>query len=229
MRINTSVSIFKNGIGRDLRLWPMLSLLLIVVLTPTACLLWFMNRAIENERLAMRKTLEDAYRRDLSDAQTRLDTFWKNRIAAITKTESDQRQPAVVFAQCVRSGWADSAVCYDGQGRVIYPAAPISPPNQTAAVTSEWEEAWRLENSENNPAAAATAYASIARETSDLNLAALALQAQARCLVQSGNRQAAIELITDVLAEDKYSSGCRSSRTPDRSQCPVDGIISDRQ
>ena len=46
--------------GRDPRLWPMLSLLLIVVLVPTACLLWFMNRAIDNERLAMRSDLEDA-------------------------------------------------------------------------------------------------------------------------------------------------------------------------
>ena len=59
------MSIFKIGVGHDMRLWPMLSLLSIVVLVPTACLLWFMDRAIENERLAMRKTLEDAYLREL--------------------------------------------------------------------------------------------------------------------------------------------------------------------
>src|SRR3989304_2437035 len=74
------MSISKIGIDHDLRLWPMLSLLLIVVLTPTACLLWFMSRAIENERLAMRKTLEDAYRDDLADAQARLERFWQDRV-----------------------------------------------------------------------------------------------------------------------------------------------------
>ena len=79
------MGIFKIGIGHNPRLWPMLFLLLIVVLTPTACLLWFMDRAIENERLAMRKTLEDAYRRDLADAQTILEQFWQNRITAMTQ------------------------------------------------------------------------------------------------------------------------------------------------
>ncbi len=77
----------------------MLFLLLIVVLTPTACLLWFMNRAIENERLAMRKTLEDAYRRDLSDAQTRLEQFWHNRISVMDKAANGRRQPAEIIDQ----------------------------------------------------------------------------------------------------------------------------------
>jgi len=181
----------------------MLSLLLIVVLVPTACLLWFMNRAIENERLAMRKTLEDACRRDLSDSQERLEQFWQHRVAALE--EWALREPAsAVFAQCLRSGWADSVVCYDGQGRIIYPNAPATPSDQTNIASFDWVEARRLEYSENDPTAAAKAYAAIARETNDVNLAARALQAQARCLVQSGNRESAIALIANTLSDEKY-------------------------
>ncbi len=125
------MSIFKNGMGRDLRLWPMLCLLLIVVLAPTACLVWFMNRAIENERLAMCKTLEDAYRRDLSDAQSRLEQFWRDRTTILDECAADKSDSAV-FAKCVTSGWADSVVCYDGLGGVCYPAAPASPSDQSS-------------------------------------------------------------------------------------------------
>jgi signal transduction histidine kinase len=190
--------------GHDMRLWPMLSLLLIVILVPTACLLWFMDRAIENERLAVRKTLEDACRRDLSDAQTRLGQFWQGRVTDLNQWST--RQPAsAVFAHCIRSGWADGVVCYDEHGQVIYPASPVNPSDQNQAFPSDWANARHLENDENNPMQAAQAYAAIARETDDVNLVARALQAQARCLVQSGDRQSAIEIVTGPLADEKYA------------------------
>ena len=198
------MSIFKKNIGHDLRLWPMLSLLLIVVLTPTACLLWFMNRAIENERLAMRTTLEDAYRRDLAGTQAQLERFWQEQVKNM-ETAAEQEISSAVFAHCVRSGWADSVVCYDDHGRPIYPAPPTAPSDQTNAASADWLEARRLEYNANDPAAAAKAYAAIARKAGDVNLAARALQAQTRCLVQSGDRQAAIELITNTLTNEKYA------------------------
>jgi signal transduction histidine kinase len=181
----------------------MLCLLLIVVLAPTACLLWFMNRAIENERLAMRKTLEDAYRRDLSDVQSRLDRFWRDRAASLDQCAAGKIGSAV-FAKCVTSGWADSVVCYDGRGGVSYPAAPAGLAEQSDMALSEWEEARQLENEENNPGAAAKAYATIARENKDVSLSARALQGEARCLVQSGDLAAAVKLITGALSEEKY-------------------------
>jgi len=62
-----------------------------------------------------------------------------------------------------------------------------------------------LEIEENNPLAAAKAYAAIARETHDVNLGARALQAAARCLVQSGDREAAVKLIIGTLFEEQYA------------------------
>ena len=53
------------GAGRPSGLWLML-LLLLAVLVPSVCLLWFMNQAVRNERLAVRQKLADAYRANLS-------------------------------------------------------------------------------------------------------------------------------------------------------------------
>ena len=47
------------------RSWPVLLLLLAVVLVPTVCVLWFMNEVTQNEHLAVRKKLTDAYRSHL--------------------------------------------------------------------------------------------------------------------------------------------------------------------
>ena len=152
----------------------------------------------------MCKTLEDAYRRDLSDAQSRLEQFWRDRTTILDECAADKSDSAV-FAKCVTSGWADSVVCYDGLGGVCYPAAPASPSDQSSPSAIDWEEARLLENEENNPGAAAKAYAAIARETKDVNLFARALQGEARCLVQSGDLDAAVKLIISTLSNEKYN------------------------
>ena len=48
-------------------------LLLLVVLAPSICLLWFMNQAVQNERLALRQKLGDALRARLAVAQQQLE------------------------------------------------------------------------------------------------------------------------------------------------------------
>jgi hypothetical protein len=48
----------RSGRAHDLR--PVL-LLSLAVLVPTACLLWFMNVAMQNESLALRQRLAEAY------------------------------------------------------------------------------------------------------------------------------------------------------------------------
>ncbi len=104
-------------------------------------------------------------------------------------------------------------VCFDDKGRPTYPAPPAVHSDQTVnqgwqpidKTESDWSEARRLEYIANDPAAAAKVFATIAQQTDNVNLAARALQAQGRCLVQSGDKQAAIELITTALADKKYA------------------------
>ena len=64
-----------SGTGRPSGSWLML-LLLLAALVPSVCLLWFMNQAVHNERLAVRQKLADAYRGNLSLVQKQLATFW---------------------------------------------------------------------------------------------------------------------------------------------------------
>src|ERR1043166_7848228 len=86
-------------------------LLLLVVLAPSACLLWFMNQAVKNERLAVRQKLVDAYREHLVVAQQRLEGYWSKR-ADDLESQLDRFSPAEVFAKEVREGTADAGGCY---------------------------------------------------------------------------------------------------------------------
>src|SRR5580704_2970204 len=103
--------------GRDVRAWPMLVLLLVVVLVAIGCVLWFMREAMSNERLAVREKLAEAYRGQLALVQAQLIERWDQQLGRLGGTEGD----AARFARCVREGLADSVVCFDEQGRVTYP------------------------------------------------------------------------------------------------------------
>ena len=74
MRIGTQL-----GGGRSLV--PLL--LLIGVLAPTACVLWFMNVAVNNQRDASRRKLAEAYKGQLALLRDRLDSYWALRASEI--------------------------------------------------------------------------------------------------------------------------------------------------
>jgi hypothetical protein len=104
--------------GRDVRAWPMLALLLLVVLVAIGCVLWFMHEAMRNERLAVREKLAEAYRGHLSLAQAQISERWKQWLARLDDLELN----ASGFARCVREGLADSVLLTDTQGRIVYPS-----------------------------------------------------------------------------------------------------------
>jgi signal transduction histidine kinase len=109
--------IFHRRMGQDVRAWPMLVLLLVVVAGAIACVLWFMREAMHNERLAVRQKLADAYRGQLVLIQKRAEEEWWRGLARF-----DEHEPGpALFAQAVREGWADSVVCFDAAGRAVYP------------------------------------------------------------------------------------------------------------
>ncbi|NLY00707.1 MAG: HAMP domain-containing histidine kinase [Rhodopirellula sp.] len=196
--------IARAGRGRDPRLWPVLLLLLLVVLAPTGCLLWFMGRAIENERVAFRQRLEEAYRRDLTGVQARMMQFWQERAAALESLPRTEPAP-VVFAGVVRSALADSVIGYDAEDRLVYPNAPSAGTTAPEMGSPAWQEARQLEFDTADLSAAADAYAAIAAQASDTTAAARAMQAQARCLLQAGRQEDAARLIVGPLADVKYA------------------------
>jgi signal transduction histidine kinase len=190
------------GTGHDAKSWPVLLLLLVVVLVPTVGVLWFMSQAMRNERLAVRQKLSDVYQAQLLGLRQELQLYWQTR-----STDLDVQDPDLpgsrVFAERVRGGLADSVVVYDTTGRPTYPASPRVRESDRQLPDGTWRRAERLERSGQSVAAAAR-YAEISERATDRNLAARALQAQARCLVQAELNQPAISILTDQLSRAEY-------------------------
>jgi len=190
-----------TGLGREV--WPVLMLLLLAVIVPTGCVLWFMRAAMRNERLAVARKLEDAYRGHLLTARDRLEAHWRAKIDALTGIDPNAAAPEV-FARLVRDGAADSVVVYDRAGQLRYPR-DVQPAAATqASEAAGWGEARSLEYERRDPIAAAAVYAKLAESASTPSAAARALQARARCLAKAGQTQGAIEVLTQTLGQDRY-------------------------
>ncbi len=170
--------------------------LLVGVLAPTACVLWFMNVAIENQRGADRQKLTEAYRGQLTLLRDRADAYWQNRAGALER-ETREGTAAEIFARLIEKGGADSAVVLNGDGSIGYPAAltPAAPLDLgDDAKRAEWMAAQALE-SVGNFTAAAEAYAGIAKSEANESLLARAVQARVRCLLRSGDKRGALDLV----------------------------------
>ena len=174
-------------------------MLLLVVLVPSASLFWFMNRAVHNERLAVRQKLVDAYRGHLSLAQEKLESFWR-KTAIDLESEAKNMSAPELFAKQIRECIADAVVCYSESGTPLYPDTPSFQPSRQ--IESSWVRAQELER--DHVEAAASAYAQLAEQESRPDLAAQAFQAQARCLILAGNKQKALTVLIGPLAQDRF-------------------------
>ncbi|MBN2497760.1 MAG: HAMP domain-containing histidine kinase [Deltaproteobacteria bacterium] len=169
--------------------------LLVVVLVPSACVLWFLNTALENESLALRQKTDQIRRQHALGIRELLERTWSSRLEDLEDVA--QLDPRQAFSTVVRAGLADAVVLLDDQGRPTYPAedGPSFP-----RLTSEpfWIEAQVLERTD--PGAAAARYESFDRNSHEPQERARALFARARCLALSGRRAEAIEIILGSLA-----------------------------
>lgn len=180
-------------------LWPVLATLLVGVLVPTGCVLWFMTTAMRNERWAVRQRLLETYRGDLHQGSSKLSEYWSGKLAALV-SEFGAAGPQH-FAWLVRAGAADSVAAYDAAGKLAYPLVEVPAPQEPEA-TPAWQKATELER-ENAPAQllkAVQAYARIADESEDVDRRARALQAQVRCLIKSGRASEALAVLTGPLS-----------------------------
>lgn len=177
--------------GRDHGSWPVLLVLLLAVLAPTACVLWFMNEAVESQQEAARLKLAEAYRGQLALMRDRLESYWAQRAGELDRLAGSV-DGAAAFAAMVRSGAADSAICFHRDGQPSYPA-PLPPPAFVEPRTGMWAEARSFESTD--LARAAEVYAAIAAGEKEPAAAGRAVQAQIRCLMQSGREEAALRVI----------------------------------
>jgi signal transduction histidine kinase len=188
--------------GRDSDVWPVL-LLLFAVLAPAVCLLWFMSAAMRNERFAARQTLEVAYRGQLASARARLVKHWQETLESLERL-AQTNSASTAFARCVTSGSVASVVLFDPPGRVIYPNAPSGLDAAVREMEPQWTEAGQWEYLRKDFVAAASRYDALATAATDVAVAARAWQAKARCLVQAGQKDAAVRVVNQVLGRALY-------------------------
>jgi signal transduction histidine kinase len=193
------------GASRDQGRWLVPLFLLIGVLAPTACVLWFMNIAVDNQRDASRRKLAEAYRGQLTLLRDRMDSYWENRAADLER-ESQEGPAAAVFAKLVLQGLADSAVCLTRNGAPAYPTAAIPTAPDSTFRQADWMAARSLE-SQRAFAAAAEAYAAIAKKEANADIAARAAQARIRCLMNGGDKSAALAAIEDTFSGGRLARG----------------------
>jgi len=186
------------GEGRPGGLWLML-LLLLAALVPSVCLLWFMNQAVHNERLAVRQALAEAHRANLLLIQTRVEVNLR-QAAGELDAEAGRLAPGALFAKQVRAGLADAVVCFGASGQVTYPSSAPAPVREP--LSGAWNQADARESS--NPEAAAAAFAQIAGQMTSASQAARALQAQARCLLKAHDTNTALLVLTTTLEEERF-------------------------
>ena len=182
-----------GAIGQDRSAWVMLLFVLLGVLLPTGCVLWFMNEAARSQADEARRSVEEAYRGQLRLVRDRVDSFWRTRAAVLQAKSGEWTGPD--FPRILAASGADSVVLLDPQGAVQFPAPLPAPVDDPALSQAGWQAAISLERRRDHPAEAAAAYRRIADSEADPRLAALAVQAEIRCLAQSGDREAALAAI----------------------------------
>jgi signal transduction histidine kinase len=166
--------------------WLVPLFLLFGVLAPTGCVLWFMNAAARSQGAAARQSVTDAYRGQLRLLRDRADQFWLGRAAALDALAAGSEP--VAFQRIVQQGLADSAVLshYPSPAR----ESPDDPPGGP-----EWQGASELERMPGRLADAAERFGRIAQSYGSVQTAARAAQAQIRCLVRNGDKEAALRAI----------------------------------
>lgn len=175
---------------QDRTVWFAMLLLLLGVVAPTVCVLWFMNQTAKTQADAARQSVMNAYREQLWLIRDQIDSDWARRSAALQAMSGGAAQE---FDRAVRSNVAASVLFLKTNGTPAYPALSVALPGSPFMSGKDWLAAEALERTSGQKANAAAAYGKIADAAADPNLAARAAQAQIRCLAQAGGKELAIQ------------------------------------
>jgi signal transduction histidine kinase len=193
-----------GGWVREGSTWLVVLALVLGVVLPAACIIWFMTAAASNEADAARQRLSDALRGQLQLLSERIDADWRSRLARLKATGGNGAQ---AFHRAVASGGLDSIVFFPGNGVAGYPIVVAPEQKAGAADASEaWNTAAALEAT-GNYAAAATQYAEIAARERGADRAARAAQAHIRALGKARDTSAALEAIDRYSRMERVAAG----------------------
>lgn len=183
----------KGDTGRADELWPVL-LLLLVVAVPTIGVLWFVGVAVDNQQLAAKQRLTEAYQSSLLSVRTQIADDWNELNKRVLRATDQEQRPRERFLAVLASVEVDSIVCLSPSGKIEYPSRrdPLPEPDFG---DPRWPAAIRIENVDNDPQLAQTKYAEIANDANEQREYVLAVQAQVRCLFKMHKEAKALDLV----------------------------------
>jgi signal transduction histidine kinase len=174
--------------GRNQLQWVVL--LAAAVVLPTVSLLWFMSRAVSNERLVIREKLAAIYQDKLAQAGQKTAETCAANINALGKTELTAN-PYSLFKQLVLDQNFDGVVIFDSNSTVVYPISG----DVMADITRQdniLAAARQLEFIAKQYAEAAESYGRFSADK-DPQIAIAAIVGKSRCLYKLGQIDDAIE------------------------------------
>jgi signal transduction histidine kinase len=189
---------FRRRTGREATLWPVLLLLVLVVLTPTAVLTWLVGRAVQNERLVVRQRLAETHQAALRQMQREIESDFADLLERCDRAAAETGAE-LLAAEMIERRMADAVVCFDAQGGMTYPAPLAAFAPEPLEESAPWREAAMLEFQRQDPRRAAERYAAIAAVSEHPAVKARAWQAQARCLDKAGDAPAATGVFRQIL------------------------------
>ena len=187
----------------------LIAALALAALAPAACVLWFMNVAMRNERLAVQERMAEVYVSQLGSLQRQVEAFWTERQAMVAAVTGDSAMEK--FAGVVRANLADAAVIHDDNGKPVYPnTPPLDAPREDR---TEWTAAREQEFQKKDYPAAAAAYARIVGASRDIHTKARALQAEATCWLKAGRKREALERLSQIAGDSTLRNAISAQGT----------------
>ncbi len=192
-------------------------LLAIAVILPTVCLLWFMNQAVKNDRLAVRQKLTDVYQLRLDTLSKKVDDLWSGRINSVRQKAVECQGVEMFDLLTGRDRGADglricdAVVIYDSNGTLVYPVAGGT--DYPSELPEEFNKAWAAEFIEKDFTWSMELYGHIVESNVDDYVRFSALMGRIRCLKKLGEIEKATVLCRDIAygqATEKISSASAS-------------------
>ncbi|OHB85163.1 MAG: hypothetical protein A2Z38_12275 [Planctomycetes bacterium RBG_19FT_COMBO_48_8] len=184
------------------QLWWVVLLLAIAVILPTVCLLWFMNQAVKNDRLAVRQKLTDVYQLRLDTLSKRVDDLWSGRINSVRQKAADYQGVEMFDLLTGKDRGADglpicnAVVIYDSNGTLVYPVAGGT--DYPSELPEEFNKAWAAEFIEKDFTRSIELYGQIAESNVDDYVRFSALMGRVRCLRKLGEIEKATAFCRDI-------------------------------
>jgi signal transduction histidine kinase len=210
----------KTDTGYDRMRWVVL-LLAVAVILPTVCLLWFMNHAVQNERLVVRQKLIAIYQEKLASVVRETDQRWA-QTCRFLDTAANTEDPYKMLISAIDKNFCDGLIIFDPNGKRIYPLLSADQ-GGTIEPSELFANAWKMEFIDQDYEEAAKLYEENAKSSEDLlQLAShirekisgqqatfstdyirlAAMVGKSRCLAKLGRLDDAIEQCKQVALSD---------------------------